>query len=474
MQATPITPQGTSASIYYATGLLTLHLGDCLEVLPGLAGSSIDAVVTDPPYGLEFMDQDWDAPWAADPGAGKTWDTGMRQPGFSDGASRQAWPSPEPRANVRCRRCQRWRVSSRPCRCPDPGFPDLHSANMRAYQDWCRQWSAECLRVLKPGGHLLAFGGTRTWHRLACAIEDTGFEIRDSIHWIHGQGFPKSLNVAKALGKAGRDALPARDWDGWGTALKPAHEPIIMARKPLASTVSANVTAYGTGALNIDRCRVEGTKTVPASPRRAPQGPAYGNLGNDPGDGSGWNPATGRWPPNLLLTHSPACEENGPCALSCPAAELDRQSGARTSGANPARRNPDVVRDAYGEFSGQRKCTPHRGADSGGASRFFPVFRYQPKASRAERPRLEDGTAHPTVKPVDLMRWLVRLVTPPGATVLDPFAGTGTTLHASQLEGIHAIGIERDPTYAELCARRLQTVARRADPAPAQDTGEEQ
>lgn len=211
---------------------------------------------------------------------------------------------------------------------------------------------------------------------------------------------------------------------------------------------------------------------MPASPRRAPQGPAYGNLGNDPGDGSGWNPAIGRWPPNVLLTHSATCEEYGPCAPSCPADELDRQSGVRTSGANPARRNTDVVRDIYGEFPGQRQCTPQRGADAGGASRFFPVFRYQPKASRAERPRLEDGTAHPTVKPVDLMRWLVRLVTPPGATVLDPFAGTGTTLHACQLEGIRAIGIERDRAFAELCARRLRAAARPDSPSPEAKTQE--
>jgi len=453
---------------------LRVTLGDCLEVLPGLAGSSVHAVITDPPYGLEFMGQDWDAPWACDPGAGKARDTGMRQPGFSDGTSRQAWPSPEPRANVRCRRCRRWRGSSRPCRCAEPEFPDLQSANMRAYQGWCRQWAAECLRVLKPGGHLLAFGGTRTWHRLACAIEDAGFEIRDSIHWIHGQGFPKSLNVAKAISRTGSGIAAAGEWDGWGTALKPAHEPIVVARKPLAGTVAGNVTAYGTGALNIDRCRVEGIKAVPASPRRASQGPAFGNLGNDPGDGSGWNPATGRWPPNVLLTHSAACEENGRCVPGCPAAELDRQSGIRTSGANPARRGSDKFRDTYGEFSGQRECAPLRGADSGGASRFFPVFRYQAKASRAERPRLEDGAAHPTVKPLGLMRWLIRLVAPPGATVLDPFAGTGTTLHACQLEGVHAIGIERDQSYAELCAHRLRTAPQPAMPVPTQDPGEGQ
>lgn len=182
---------------------LTLHWGDCLEVLPALPAASVHVVVTDPPYGLQFMGQGWDAPWRADRDIGRTRRPAMRTAGLRDGAHRLPWPQSAPGANVRCRRCRRWRVSSRPCRCAEPDFPGLRAAAQRAYQDWCTRWAAGCLRVLKPGGHLVAFGGTRTYHRLACAIEDAGFEIRDSIHWIYGQGFPKSLNVARALGQAG-------------------------------------------------------------------------------------------------------------------------------------------------------------------------------------------------------------------------------------------------------------------------------
>ena len=441
----------------------TLHLGDCRDVLATLSDASVDAVVTDPPYELGFMGKAWDA-------AGIAFDVTL------------------------------WR---------------------------------EVLRVLKPGGHLLAFGGTRTYHRMTVAIEDAGFEIRDCIMWCYGSGFPKSLNVAIAIDKAagamghrgkaitvagytpGRDlevahAMPAhtgvtdaaRQWAGWGTALKPAVEPVIVARKPLEGTVAANVLAHGTGALNIDGCRAGGDE--------------------------------GRWPANLLLSCSPDCDGDTH-APGCPCAALDAQSGVTKSNAS-----------GY-DFSESRNDNPthvtrniksgvHFG-DAGGASRYFnllPIeaddltpFVYTAKASRREReagcdalpmrdatetvdrevdsqgaksPRaganrgagaallycsacgvsLQGGRAaavcektggthlpeargtsptvrnhHPTVKPIAVMRHLVRLVTPPGGTVLDPFTGSGTTGIAALREGARFIGIEREAEYLAIAKARI-------------------
>jgi hypothetical protein len=294
----------------------------------------------------------------------------------------------------------------------------------------------------------------------------------------------------------------AARWSGWGTALKPGQELWWLARKPIAGTVAGNLLEYGTGALNVDGCRVGAAAGD------------YDHGSNDLGkrdDESNWrfearkvppNDA-GRWPPNLVLTHSAACEligsrqvrgdarssgqEHGErqggfadvgadrgskrpnghlygdqavdvfaCAPDCPVAELDRQSGALTSGANPARRGSGKIRDAYGEFAGQQDCAVYRGAESGGASRFYPVFRYQAKAPASERPRGEDGTAHPTVKSLSLMQWLVRLITPPGGTVLDMFAGSGPTAEACIIEGFRCVLIEKERPSAELIRTRLR------------------
>jgi site-specific DNA-methyltransferase (adenine-specific) len=285
------------------------------------------------------------------------------------------------------------------------------------YQRWCRAWAEECLRILKPGGHLVAFGGPRTWHRLVCAVEDTGFEIRDSISWIYANGFPKSR-----------------------TALKPAHEPITLARKPLTGTLASSVRAYGVGAIDVDACRIP----VPA-PRRDCE------------------PHPGRWPPNVVFSHAPlldgtgevvgdACAEG--CVPGCPVAALDTQTGILTSGhmtAGTRRRN----RRGYHGL-----MPPHVAAatigDSGGASRFYPAFRYHARATRSERPST-NGLTHPTVKPVGLVAWLIRLVTPPHALVLDPFAGSGTTGEACLVEGRRAILIEREPDHLPLITVRLKT-----------------
>ena len=405
---------------------INLHAGDCRDVLASLPDASVDAVVTDPPYELGFMGKKWD-------GTGIAYDVAM--------------------------------------------------------------W-AEVLRVLKPGGHLLSFGGTRTWHRMACAVEDAGFEMRDSIAWLFGSGFPKSLDVGKAIDKAagaerevvGFDAAKARPnkttfakvpdgtdvsghglagvrdngatltapatpdaakWDGWGTALKPAHEPIVVARKPFPTTVAANVVEHGTGALNIDGCRI-GTDERTYGSSSAPGGNAVRLSGGDGRDAANARayanrskempPTTvaGRWPANVVLDDATATI-------------LDEQSGHSTS---PPVGSVAVKRALVGQVAKgdeAARISPNGHGDSGGASRFF----YCAKAPTKERPRHDDGTAHPTVKPLTLMRWLVRLVTPPGGTVLDPFTGSGTTLEAALIEGFHAIGIEANPDYLPLIRQRL-------------------
>jgi hypothetical protein len=233
----------------------------------------------------------------------------------------------------------------------------------------------------------------------------------------------------------------------------------------LDGTVAANVLAHGTGALHIDACRIPAGDPDAATrtPRAEPDGRADGRQPVTRRDDAG------RWPTNLVLSHAPALDADGAvvgdgcnegCVPGCPVAELDRHSGILSSGANPARRRSDKFRDTYAAFKGQARITPARGADSGGASRFYPVFRYEPKAPTSERPRV-GGVAHPTVKPLGLMRWLVRLVAPPGATVLDPFAGSGTTAQACALEGVSCIAGEREAPYLPLILARLST------PAPA-------
>jgi site-specific DNA-methyltransferase (adenine-specific) len=379
-------------------------VGNCLDTLKTLDDASISSIVTDPPYELGFM--------------GKTWD-----------ASGIAY-------NV-----ELWR---------------------------------ECLRVLKPGGHLLAFGGTRTYHRMAVAIEDAGFEIRDSIHWIYGSGFPKSLDVSKAIDKAAgakRDKVPAtgglhnnanlnddgwskvgssapmmdgptastkaaKTWQGWGTALKPAHEPIVVARKPLVGTVAANVLAHGTGALNIDGCRV-GSEIITIN--------TFDNGAKPFGDAVGEpytsRQSSGRWPANIIFD-----EEAG--------AELDAQSGqvgALAPASGPTYAGPSKSGSMAGAFKGNGDAVPAFHNDKGGASRFF----YCPKPGKKERNAGGTNT-HPTVKPVALMRYLVRLVTPPGGIVLDPFLGSGTTAMAATLEGFDWRGCEMTAEYLPIIDGRVK------------------
>jgi len=319
----------------------------------------------------------------------------------------------------------------------------------------------QCLRVLKPGGHLLAFGGSRTYHRLACAIEDSGFEIRDQIMWVYGSGFPKSLNVGKQP--------DCEEWEGWGTALKPAHEPIVVARKPFDGTVAENVTQWGTGAINIDGCRVE---FVSDDDKKESTGKnQHEDFGTEPmtnntvyGDYSmvrptNYNPP-GRWPANFIHDGSEEVVSLFPNSKG---------------GAYPSKRGQAVATSfASGQETegGFRKM-----GDDGSAARFF----YCAKASTAERNAGLDGLPkkkadtrsdvaagiwkdmsaahqnhHPTVKPVTLMRYLVRLVTPPNGVVLDPFLGSGTTAVAAIHENVKWMGFEMNPEYATIADKRVQ------------------
>jgi site-specific DNA-methyltransferase (adenine-specific) len=370
----------------------------------------------------------------------------------------------------------------------------------------------QCLRVLKPGGHLLSFGGTRTYHRVAVAIEDAGFELRDSIAWLYGSGFPKSLDVSKAIdkqagaerevigrnpnsreqatkentlyesgtvGKTAFDTAPstpeAQHWQGWGTALKPAFEPVIVARKPIEGTVANNVLKWGTGGLNIDGSRIgrqEGDNSS-AGNRTATFGTQDTQSG---GDGSGgWEQNSGgRWPANIIL--DPYTAEL-----------LDEQSGQGKSGKPGIRTADGFNANSYGAGMGI-KAGQSNGefGDSGGASRFF----YVAKASKRDRNEgLEelddsgqhkwngsvghrgvgdyypDGTPrpvnpmknfHPTVKPTSLMEYLIKLVTPPNGTVLDPFTGSGSTGKAAILQGFDFIGIEMTEEYLPIIEGRLK------------------
>lgn len=289
-------------------------------------------------------------------------------------------------------------------------------------------WS-ECLRVLKPGGHLLAFAGTRTQHRMAVAIEDAGFEIRDMIAWVYGSGFPKSRNLRG-------------EWQGFGTALKPSLEPVTMARKPLVGSVAENVVQYGTGVLNIDKCRI----TSEGEDFSNLKGRPLMKINNCRTDDESLHGAAqqealrklqelGRWPANLI--HDGSDEVMGLFPQTAQSSPFTGSGATR-----------NVLSSSGCEYTGTGY------SDSGSAARFF----YVPKASRADR---GEGNDHPTVKPTDLMAYLCRLVTPPGGVVLDPFLGSGSTGKAAMLEGFKFIGIEREVSYFSIAEARIEEAANR-------------
>lgn len=390
----------------YFDGKIKLIPGDSADMLGKLDSETIDSVVTDPPYGIDFM--------------GRGWDT-------IDGVA----------------------------------FSSVF-------------W-AEVFRVLKPGGHLIAFSGARTYHRMAVAVEDGGFEIRDQIMWLYGSGFPKSHNVSKAIDKASgaerevtgtvkhrdirnghgrgvgdginasmRDGpvqylehpitAPATDaakqWDGWGTALKPAHEPLVLARKPFKGTVAKNVLEHGTGAINIDECRVHAEDVAI---ERKHHGGGSSEIFAERGNATKQPP--GRWPANVIHDGSQEVMDLFPETKSGTGA-IKRTSAKGTQG------------NALGKESRPEGTPMSCIGDQGSAARFF----YTAKADAHDRL----AANHPTVKPLDLMQYLCRLVTPKGGLILDPFAGTGTTGEAAWREGFSAILMECDEEYQGFIRQRLE------------------
>ena len=377
---------------------VTLLKGDCLQKLKELKDNSVDSVVTDPPYEIGFMGKGWD-------------DSGI--------------------ANN----------------------PEL--------------WK-EVLRVLKPGGHLLSFSHSRTYHRQAVAVEDAGFEIRDQIMWIYGSGFPKSHNIGKAVDKIEgneREVVGVSDntrdrnnheynsvgnfgsneiietkghspYEGWGTALKPAHEPIVMARKPFKGNVANNVLEWGTGGINVDGCRIGSeVRTTPIHSTDVKEDNTL--FGLHPTIQHHREETTlGRFPANIIFD-----EEAGKI--------LDEQSGVTKSSKRGAHNNKKTEHTNTYTPPQAMYSDDNTYGDIGGASRFF----YCPKASKKDR---ENGNVHPTVKPTDLMAYLVRLVTPKGGVVLDPFMGSGSTGKAAVREGMNFIGIEREDEYMEIAKTRIE------------------
>lgn len=353
-------------------------VGDMAERLRDLPDVSVDSCVTDPPYHLTSIVKRFGKQGSASAKVGATGAFARSSRGFMG----QQWDG------------------------GDVAFRE---------QTW-----AEVLRVLKPGAHLVAFSGTRTYHRMVCAIEDAGFEVRDQLAWIYGSGFPKSHNLG----------------DGWGTALKPAWEPICLARKPLIGTNVANMAAHGVGGLNIDGCRIEAQDKTPAPVGEfAP--PSIGTTGHR-GVRDGSADHLGRWPANIVHDGSDEVVAAFPDAPG---------QMATVTGNEPS----SPFARVYGEMPNRAGSAEPRN-DSGSAARFF----YCGKATSEERGQ---GNNHPTVKPVALMRWLTRLVTPKGGLVLDPFTGSGSTALACEAEQFNFVGCELSPDYAAIAERRIRDAA---------------
>lgn len=376
---------------------------DCYEVVKRLEDNSVDAIVSDPPYDINFMNKGWD------------------------------------------------------------------KQSLITNKDF---WG-ECLRVLKPGGHLLAFGHSRTSHRTATAIEDAGFEIRDTIMWIYGSGFPKSHNVAigidkqaKAMGHRGvrssfngqrnqdGEDIPAavgverhkpitdeaKRWDGWGSALKPAHEPVIMARKPLEGTIAQNVLQYGTGAINIDATRY-GTETITINKLEE-----WSGFGQKEKPDYTSSTVVGRHPANVIFDEDAA-------------KELDETNKITKGSGKPTITDAGIGNGIKGQYDGRKKMPKAKEGlkmvrnvgDSGGVSRYF----YCAKVSKKER-NATGKNNHPTVKPIELMKYLIKMVSREGHTVLDPFMGSGSTGIAAKLLGRNFIGCEKEKEYYDIAHSRIE------------------
>lgn len=417
-----------------------LRLGDCLEVMRGLPANSVDSVVTDPPYGIRFMGKSWDG---------------------QDIEDRAAYRASMPSHAGACGPNGGHRSIA-----AEAGKYDLTPVGMRAFQAFTLEWATEALRVLKPGGHLLSFAAARTYHHMAVGIEMAGFEIRDQIMWVFGSGFPKSHNLKG-------------DRAGWGTALKPAHEPICMARKPFDGTVAANVEKHGTGAINIDACRIHADDALGGEYSQKRMAPGHrvnasGEYKQDVQFNGVMKP--GRWPANLIHDGSEsvlAMFPDAPGQLADASTSSTQRAGQNAYGMMKRGRGNEPSADSENNGAvGFRMKPGGRRMDSGSAARFY----YCAKTSRADRhegltdpgPQFTKGTTlrkvqttetkgnnHPTVKPTELMAYLLRLVTPPGGVALDPFMGSGSTGKAAMLEGFEFIGIEQDAAYMAIAAARI-------------------
>jgi site-specific DNA-methyltransferase (adenine-specific) len=401
--------------------------GDCRQILPTWPANCIDTILTDPPYGTGFM--------------GAEWDTVKETHQIESNNGEDGWG---------------WGGR--------PGAVSKHfyKAGL-AFELWCSEWAAAALRVAKPGALLLAFGGTRTFHRLACGIEDAGWTIVDTIMWTYGQGFPKGLDIGCAIDKAA--GAQAKLWEGYNTTLKPAWEPIIVAMKPCEGTYAANALKWGVAGFNIDGGRVAAEGEVVRTRQGQSVSQQAGDMyaGTDQRDGQMFEShRLGRWPANLIHDGSDEVLPSFP---------------QTATGAFDGHRNEPKTKNAYGTFD--LVDEPARPGNRGSASRFF----YCAKASRAERERGLKGyvpcavcgqagsdshadsrgrevpcyrNIHPTVKPLSLMRYLARLTaTPTGGVVLDPFCGSGSTLAACRLEGRGCVGIDLDPKYCDIARHRM-------------------
>jgi hypothetical protein len=372
--------------------LTELINGDCLEVLSFHDSNSVDALVTDPPAGISFMGKEW----------------------------------------------------------------DHHKGGRDEWITWMSVIMRECLRVMKPGAMGLVWAIPRTSHWTATALENAGFEVRDVVTHLFGSGFPKSLDISKAINKAAgaerepNETAPSTDaekqWQGWGTALKPASEHWILVRKPCSEkTVAANVLKHGTGGINIDASRIEGK--LEGDPHRFNK--TDGGWGVAKFNDAPVVRGEGRFPANLVLSHSPHCTDSQ-CDIECAVKMLDEQSGnlGKSAGGNSAA----IDKGIYNKRTGDKKAklgVPCGFGDSGGASRFF----YCAKISSSER---GDGNTHPTVKPKKLMSYLIRMITPPGGTVLDPFMGSGSTGIAAKECGFEFIGVEKEKEYFDIAEKRIK------------------
>lgn len=403
------------------SSLYELRLGDCVESMKQMPAESVDSIVTDPPGGIDIVGEEWDC------------------------FRRANNPNDVGRDNL----------FGRLSRTSPHSYGESERA---AFVEFMIQVSKECLRVLKPGGHGFFWAMPRTSHWTGWALEDGGFEIRDSFQHIFGQGAGKGLSVGKAL--KGEDG--AEQWEGWRTTVRPAHEVWWLVRKPLSeSTVAEQVLKTGTGALNIDSCRTPYVTVGSGNLALNPHLRSHINGGNggkvlthEEGRRVVVPPPLGRYPTNLLLSHSPDCSISE-CVPYCPVFILDQQSGERKAGSSVTGEEPSSpTMNMYGEY--ERRPWASYG-DTGGASRFFPTFRFCSKASPRERTC--DGrvdNTHPTIKPLSLCKFLCRLVTPPGGTVLDAFCGSGSIGMAAVTEGFKYIWLDKNQGFLDIARQRIE------------------